>query len=291
MLCDVCKINEARIHISGEGAYCFDCHNARISEQYGYDRLAQYAREITVHDASNRPHRLKITNLLLPHCSEWIADEGDNGYQFSYMAKPGDDQSVALFRLQQKIVAGLQHESLRLHDGEYPLANALQTADGQYCLNTVGSGRIDYDREAGSGQLIIDGRSVSASDFFRMLTAYEGYNLHFQIQELSDAVLGKDTILVPLCIDAENMLSRFEESLSWFLDGDYLSFKNESACSSALFERLDEFELLCRYGKPDTARSVGQALIDRLLAIDHNLDSFPEYHVALINRCLSDIQP
>lgn len=291
MLCDVCKVNEARIHISGEGAYCFDCHNARIAKQYHFDRLEQFAREIIVYDASNRPHRFSITNLLMPDFSEWIADEGDNGYQFSYMSKPGDDQALALYRLQRKTVAGLQHESLRLQDSKFPYANALQTEDGQYCLNTVGSGRIDYDRETDSGKLILDGRCVSASDFFRLLSVYEGYNLHFQIQELSDDVLEKDMILVPLRIDAETILRRFEDCLSWFLDRNYLSFENEFACSSALFERIGEFKLLCRHGKPDTARAVGQALIDQLLAIDHTSDNFPEDHVALIKQYMSDLQP
>ena len=70
----------------------------------------------------------------------------------------------------------------------------------------------------------------------------------------------------------------------WFLDGKFLSYKRESACSSALNERLDEYELLCHYGDSEIARTVGQAIIDRLLAIDHDTEDFPDYHVDFIRQ-------
>ena len=30
MLCDCCKVHEAKISMAGEGHYCMDCHNARM---------------------------------------------------------------------------------------------------------------------------------------------------------------------------------------------------------------------------------------------------------------------
>lgn len=227
----------------------------------------------------------------MPHFSEWTAEEDDDGYQFSIMGKPEDDQTAALFRLHRKVITGLQHKTLQLQDSKFPLSNALHTVDGQYSLNEVGSGRIECDRETECAHLIIDGRSVLASDFFRLLSTYEGYTLLFQIQDLSDDVLEKDMVLVPLRIDAETFLYRIDECLSWFLDGSFLSYKREPACSSALSERLHEFEQLCRHGKPETARAVGQTIMERLLAVEHDTDDFPDHHINFIKQSMPDFEP
>lgn len=286
MLCDCCKTNEARISIAGEGDFCFDCHNARIAKICDLNILEHFAREIIVRDPSNRPHHFNITNLVMPDYSEWTAEEEGGGYQFSLFVKPEDDQAAALMRLHRKVVIGLQNQTLQLQDRAFIISNALQTADGQYCINDTGCGRIEYDEITGGHHLIIDGRPVSGSDFLRMLSQYEGRNLCYQVRELSDDILEKGMILIPVRIDAETILNRMEESLSWFLDGTFLSYKRESACSSALNERLEEYELICHYGDPETARTVGQAIIDRLLAIDNDTDDFPDYHVNFIRHSM-----
>jgi len=286
MLCDICKTNEARISIAEEGDFCFDCHNARIAKVHNLKILEHFAREIVVRDPSNRPHRFVITNLVMPGFSEWKAEEDGGGYQFSVFVKPEDDQAAALIRLHRKVITGLQHQTLHLQDSKFTISNALQTDDGQYCINETGCGRIEYDEIMGGHHLIIDGRPVSGSDFLNMLSQYEGRNLCFQVRELSDDILGKGMILIPVRMDAETILDRIEETLSWFLDGTFLSYKCESACNSALVERLDEYELLCRYGDPALARTVGQAIIDRLLAIDHDTDDFPDNHVNFIRGCM-----
>jgi len=286
MLCDCCKANEARISIAGEGDFCFDCHNARIAKIYNLKILEHFAREIVVRDPSNRPHHFIITNLVMPGFSEWKAEEDGGGYQFSVFIKPEDDQAAALMRLHCKIITGMQHQTLQLQDSEFTISNALQTEDGQYCINDAGCGRIEYDEITGGHHLIIDGRPVSGSDFLRMLSQYEGRNLCYQTRELSDDILEKGMILIPVRIDAETILNRMEETLSWFLDGTFLSYKRESACSSALNERLDEYELLCHYGDPETARTVGQAIIDRLLAIDNDTDDFPDYLINIIKQIM-----
>lgn len=78
MLCDICKVHEASIHMAGEGDFCLECHNARIAKLCHFDHLKHFAREIIVHDASNQPHHFSITNLLMPHYSECQIPNLDN---------------------------------------------------------------------------------------------------------------------------------------------------------------------------------------------------------------------
>lgn len=196
MLCDICKVQESRIHMEGEGQFCYDCHNARIARIHHIERLEHFAREIIVRDASGRPHHFEITNLLMPHFSEWAAEESPLGYFFNVMVEPDDDQEEALLKLHRKVITGLQHQTLELRDNRHFLSNALQTEDGQFTLKTTGIGRIEYDRDADFIKLILDGRPVSASEFFSMLSMYEGYNLLFQVREQSEDVFEKDMILV-----------------------------------------------------------------------------------------------
>jgi hypothetical protein len=120
-----------------------------------------------------------------------------------------------------------------------------------------------------------------------MLTTYEGYNLVYQVRDLSDGVLGKDMALMQVSIDAKNVIDRFDECLGWFLDGSFLSYKREAACTVALLERLGEFEMFCRHGKREMARPVGRTLIERLLAVEHDTEDFP---VLLIDR-IEQIMP
>ncbi|KGK88969.1 hypothetical protein DP73_11780 [Desulfosporosinus sp. HMP52] len=44
--------------------------------------------------------------------------------------------------------------------------------------------------------LVMDGKNVSLHDFGRALTAFEGFNMDFQIRDLSEEVLGKEGALL-----------------------------------------------------------------------------------------------
>ncbi|SHJ13549.1 hypothetical protein SAMN02746098_05226 [Desulfosporosinus lacus DSM 15449] len=85
---------------------------------------------------------------------------------------------------------------------------------------------------------------MALHDFGRALTAFEGFNIDFQIRDLSEEVLGKDTVLRRVSINQDVIIEHFERSLSWLLKGDFLSYKHASACGEALFERIEELELL-----------------------------------------------
>ncbi|MDR3599282.1 MAG: hypothetical protein P4L49_02165, partial [Desulfosporosinus sp.] len=110
--------------------------------------------------------------------------------------------------------------------------------------------------------------------------------MDFQIRDLSEEVLGKDTVLRRVSINPDVIIEHFERTLSWFLKGDFLSYKHESACEEALFERIDELELLCKYGNKEEAVEVGKRMKKRLISIEHDTDDFPDYLLTMIDQVL-----
>ena len=74
--------------------------------------------------------------------------------------------------------------------------------------------------------------------------------------------------------------------MGWFLEGDFLSYKHESACGQALFERIDELELLFKYGNKEEAIVVGERMKKRLKSIDNDTDDFPDYLLNIIDQVI-----
>jgi hypothetical protein len=115
-----------------EVGFCLDCHNERMAQVCGVKRLELFPREIVVEDASGRPHRLAITNLLMGGQSEWSAEEGEERaeYRFSVFVQGDEDEGAGLQRLMRDVIAGLQHQTLQRLDNRHTYSNAMQAADG-----------------------------------------------------------------------------------------------------------------------------------------------------------------
>lgn len=208
--------------------------------------------------------------MIMPGFSLWKAEEMEGGYQFEILVKPEENQAVAIEHLHQKILTGLGYKTLT----------------HLYSLNSVGTCRIQHAEEENQVYLVIDGKNIPLHDFGRALTAFEGFNMDFQMRDLSEEVLGKDTVLRRVSVNPDVIIEHFERSLSWFLEGDFLSYKHESACGEALFERIDELELLCKYGNKEEAVEVGKRMKKRLISIEHDTDDFPDYLLKMIDQVL-----
>ena len=135
---------------------------------------------------------------------------------------------------------------------------------------------------------MIDGKAVNFDDFGLALTAYDGFKLDFQIRNISDDELGKETVLRHVSINPEVIFAHVEKTLGWFLEDNFLSAKRVSSCEDALFERIDELKLLYKYGGEGMAKAVGERIKKRLLAINHDDDHFPEYLVRQIDRMIAE---
>ncbi|MFT5874440.1 MAG: hypothetical protein ACI8WT_003410 [Clostridium sp.] len=171
-----------------------------------------------------------------------------DAYKFEVLANPEENQADAIEQLHQKILTGLGYKTLTHMSDRYFVDNAIRISNEQYSLNSVGTFRIQHAEEENIVSLVIDGKDIPLHDFGRALTAFEGFNMDFQIKDLSEAVLGKDMVLSPVIINPDVIIEHFERTLRWFLERDFLSYKRASACVEALVERVDELELLYKCG-------------------------------------------
>ncbi|MDQ7095451.1 hypothetical protein REC12_17820 [Desulfosporosinus sp. PR] len=283
--CHKCKSNEASIHDAEIGDFCLDCHNEYMAELLGVSITNNFSKIVSFNDAERIVHQFEISNMIMPGFSVWKAEEIDGGYQFEILLKPEENQVWAIEQLHQKILTGLGYKTLSRRLDSNFIDNAIHLKNEQYSLKSVGTCRIQYSKRENIC-LIVDGKRISLDDFGRALTAFEGFNLDFQIRDLSDEVLGKDTVLHRVSINSNVIMERFERTLGWFLEHNFLSYKHKSACEEALFERIDELELLCKYGSRDDAEDVGRKMKRRLAAIDNDTDDFPNYLVEMIDQVI-----
>jgi len=177
------------------------------------------------------------------------------------------------------------YKTLRLLSDDFFVDNGIQINNDQYSLNSVGTCRIQYAEE-NSVCLVMDGKSVTLEDFGRVLTAFEGFNMDFQIRDMSDEVIGKNMALKQVNIHPDVIIGNFERTLGWFLEHNFLNYKFESACVEALVERINELELLYQCGSRAEAVEVGKQMKKRLITIDHDTDEFPDYLLGLIDRVI-----
>lgn len=286
MKCDRCKKGEAMIHVEGVGDFCLDCYNDIISRAFGTEKFDNYSRHISVYDIDGEIHRFEVWNMLLPEYSIWHADEIEGGYQFEVMTGLSDNQSDALNHLHQKILLGIGYKSLQEYSGESFIENAYHADEKQYSLKEAGSGRIEDTSEKGGYCIVIDGQEISFEDFGRMASTYAGFNMVYQFCDLSDEVFGKDMVLRRFNINPNVLMSRFEKSLQWFIEDDFLSAEMQEACEEALSERIEELEILYNYGDRDKAMVLGGQMKGRLEEIDTDSEDFPEWLVEEIEGVL-----
>lgn len=257
-----------------------------MANMLGVNRRTDFSKVISVNDADGVLHRFEISNRIMPGFSVWNAYEVGGDYRFEVFVKPEGNQTLATLQLHQKIMTGLGNKTLHRISDRHFISNAIHIGKEQYGLNSVGTFRIQQAEEENSACLVIDGKSIPLNDFGQALTAFEGFNMDFQIKDLSDEVLGKEMALRPVSINPDVITEHFERTLGWFLESDSLSWKRESACEEALFERIEELELLFKYGNRDEVVKVGMRIKKRLLSIDNDTDDFPNYLLGLIDRAI-----
>ncbi|KNZ40315.1 DUF7686 domain-containing protein [Acetobacterium bakii] len=285
MKCNKCKVNEATIHIINRGDFCLACHHEIMDELPGMDNTGKFSEIVTVKDMDGQNHQFEIINMVSADISVWQAMEICGGYEFMIIAKPAVSQLAAYKMLIAKIERGLSYRTLSCMSESDWISNAICIDEVLYDLNSIGTCQILAD-EFDNASLMIDGKAVGFVDFGRALTAFEGFNLDFQIRDISDDVLGKETVLRQVSIDPEVIFEHVEKTLGWFLEDDFLSYKLVGRCEDALFERIDELKLLHKYGSEGMAKIVGERIKERLLAIEHDDDHFPEYLVRQIDRMI-----
>lgn len=133
----------------------------------GVNKMNDFSKIISVYDVDGIMYRFEVSNMILPGFSVWKAEEMEGDYQFEVLAKPEENQVVAIEQLHQKILTGLGYKTLTPMLDSYFVDNAIRIDKEQFSLNRVGTCRIQHSEEENAVCLVVDGKNISIYDFGR----------------------------------------------------------------------------------------------------------------------------
>lgn len=266
MKCSKCLVNEATIHILNQGDFCHTCHQIEMDKLAKDRERREIPKMVTVKDVHDVDHQFAITMKMTVHLAHWEADEIDGGYHFEILSKLPESKEQGFDRLIEKIRRGLSYKTLIPRPIEDDPYNALAVNDVFYNLKPIGTMEILMD-DFCNPTLKIDGELIDFAEFGRTLTYYCDHNLQYQIRDPSDDVVGSGTVLALVDVNPRAVYERFEKTLSWFLEDNFLSRQRADHCQEALLERLEELRYLNRYKNFYTARRLAEKITVRLKAI------------------------
>lgn len=286
MKCEICQEREGRVRLEGYGTLCMECYNDLIAEMFGTETFDDFSKEVSIIDTDGTNRVFDIWNMLIPPYSVWHADEVGGFYSFEVMTGMHDDQLEALQHLHQKVLKGIGYKTFQKADSDSPMSVGIWVGAQQYTLKEIGTMRIMWDIKKSRPTFVVDGNQVTLEQWENLLKEYEGFVMDYQMRDRSDEVLEKNMILRQYNIQPKVIEARVEKTLQWFLEEEFLPEERADACMEALLERVDDLELLYRYGDEAQALELGDLLKHRLYAIATDSQEFPQYIVEDIDRVL-----
>ena len=122
---------------------------------------------------------------------------------------------------------------------------------------------------------VIDGMKFSPEEFVRLFGAYPGFDIHFQIHDVSDPVFGEDKYLVPIRITKESLVNELKMAVNTHGDGNFIGYKDVYAFDQAFDHIISKLEVLMEAGERDKALQTGKEIVRILQSIETDDDYFP----------------
>lgn len=286
MKCDKCKKNEAKIKLDNTENLCLDCYNKVVSELIGIKDIEDYSKDIYIYDNNGKLRQFSIYHMFFGDKVSWFAKEVNGSYEFSIMEDAYSDQTKAINKLCLKTIKGVTNKTLRESNEGYYIDNALHRGNKQYSLNDYGVIQISDD-DNGRACFIIDGVEVSQEEFASLLTQFAGFNLEYKIKDITEDIdVFEDKYNYLTDEEKTNYWNKFERILNRFVDNDFISYKLIKFFDEEFWEYTELLKELIQYGNIEFAIDLGQKIKAKLLSIDTDDDSFPEYEIDVINDIL-----
>lgn len=274
-ICEICKKNPAKIRIDGKHDYCLDCYNKMVLEKMGIDNSFAYAKSVSVIEPGGGMHTFEIEHVVLGDIVSWEANEKDGDYQFRLISDVEEDGDTVAHKLFRKIVEGVCTKTLEEHKNDWGTS---------YSLKQKGNIRIiqDGDRDYEPG-VEIDGKKFTPEEFAELLDTYVSFNMHYQILDGSDPLLGEDEYLMPVKITKQSILEELNVAIAVNTDrNEFMCYKNVSSFDELFYKIVDKLEVIDRVAGRDKAQEMGKILAKRLKEVETDDDWFPYGDIQLI---------
>ena len=286
MLCDRCGKNPPIIHITGEGSYCADCNNQMMLEMFGKDNTFHYAKNIIISETDGKMHSFRIQHLILGGIVTWEAQEVGGNYHFEDVSDLNDNGRDVAQRFFRKIMNGVLYKSI---EKEVSPASNLLSRDGLcYSLKEHGNISIEEDPESGyeSIRFRIDDEFFTPEEAARMLGAYVGWNMKYQIESTSEAYLGEDEYLVPVKVNRRIILGKWNMLRELYLREGHLREDDQIDFDEGMQEIIEKLIILREHGNMDTAIEAGEQIIEELRHMTGSDEDFPLLDIDILDRVI-----
>lgn len=280
MLCDICGERPPIIHIEGVGHFCEKCNNERMLKLHDMEDDFNYSENIMIAEADGTMHAFHVSHLIMGAMVQWTAEENGGGYEICDISWLGDDTKQVIKRFFGRIISSVLTKTIeRRPEGPHYISNCLHR-DGKVCsLKSKGCMTISTDGN-GHPAFLIDGELFSPDEFAQMLGPQEGFILHYQVRDSSEAPLGEHEILMPVDVSRDRLLTDWELLIDRCSDlNGYMSKDQVLEFLSESWEILRDLDGACKTGGEimDEARATGLMMRKMIHEIRCEREGFPEH--------------
>lgn len=258
-------------------AYCFDCHNRMALRAMGVDDSYTYAKNMSVIEPGGKAHAFKIEHIVLGDIVSWEANEQGEDYQFRMISQVGENGAAVAQRLYRKVVEGVCTKTLEEHKSAWGTFRSLKAKGNITFIE-------DEDRNYAIG-FEIDGVKYTPEEFAGLVSGYAGFRMKYQVVDGFDDILGENEYLVPIKITKEGLIEELEVALTATTDRrGFLSNQSVPAFDELFSKVLKKLQVLVDALEREKAQECGEAIIERLLEVEYDDDSFPEEQIRMIRK-------
>ena len=280
-ICDICQKEPVRVHIKGQGKYCLKCYNSMALERIGVDDTFHYPDTMAVMEPNGRCHTFHIEHMIMGDTVSWDAFEQSGEYHFREISDIEANGAAVAQKFFRKIVEGVCTKSLCEDDHR---ADNLLYRDGKYLsLRDKGTINIIEDEERGYRVgFEIDGIRFSGEDLEKLLGAFPGFSMRYQIQDGSDPILKEDEYLMPVYITKTSLIDELNTAINIYSDRGFISYKEVLKFDEVFYKTIDKLEVLAHSEKRNDAIEAGREMVRIMKSIETDDDQFPLYDIELI---------
>ena len=130
----------------------------------------------------------------------------------------------------------------------------------------------------------IDGIRFSGEDLEKLLGAFPGFSMRYQIQDGSDPILKEDEYLMPVYITKASLIDELNTAIDIYSDRGFISYNEVLKFDEVFYKIIDKLEVLAHSEKRNDAIEAGREMVRIMKSIETDDDQFPLYDIELICR-------
>ena len=174
--CDKCE-GPVKVHIDGSESgeptkLCLDCYNRLMAGMTGTDFRDVFPKRLSYKGRGGKTHEFEIELMIFQNGKTLTATEiGKTKRKADVHGELDDDVDEMLEALKMRI--------------KKALSVAYMNSDG-YVSKNKAVGYIEYNRERGKHEIIIDGKPYTWAELEKNISAHEGWKIKIEFGDVGD---------------------------------------------------------------------------------------------------------